>query len=84
MPAFGRPGARRGESACPRIRFASLAEIGIHVLFGARMAGCTTRETALSKMVLPSLEKVCYVWRGAGCGHGRGSAVAREKEHASG
>ncbi|MGH7779551.1 MAG: IS4 family transposase [Candidatus Binataceae bacterium] len=55
--AFGRPGASRGESAYPQIRFVSLAEIGTHVLFGTQMAGCTTSEIALSKMVLPSLEK---------------------------
>jgi hypothetical protein len=55
--AFGRPGASRGESAYPQIRFVSLAEIGTHVLFGTQMAGCTTSEIALSKAVLPSLEK---------------------------
>jgi hypothetical protein len=55
--AFGRPGASRGGSAYPQIRFVSLAEIGTHVLFGTQMAGCTTSEIALSKAVLPSLEK---------------------------
>ena len=55
--AFGRPGASRGESAYPQIRFVSLAEIGTHVLFGTKMAGCTTSEIALSKEVLSSLEK---------------------------
>lgn len=35
----------------------SLAEIGTHVLFGTRMAGCATSEIALSKEVLSSLEK---------------------------
>src|SRR5580658_7359614 len=55
--AFGRPGASRGESAYPQIRFVSLAEIGTHVLFGTQMAGCTTSEIALSKTVLPHLEK---------------------------
>jgi hypothetical protein len=55
--AFGRPGSSRGESAYPQIRFVSLAEIGTHVLFGSKMEGCTTSEIALSKAVLPSLEK---------------------------
>ncbi len=54
---FGRPGASRGESAYPQIRFVALAEIGAHVLFGTQMAGCTTSEIALSKTVLPHLEK---------------------------
>ena len=55
--AFGRPGSSRGKSAYPQIRFVSLAEIGTHVLFGTEMAGCTTSEIALSKMVLPHLNK---------------------------
>lgn len=55
--AFGRPGASRGESAYPQIRFVSLAEIGTHVLFGTRMEGCTTSEIALSKEVSSSLKK---------------------------
>ena len=55
--AFGRPGASRGESAFPQIRFVALAEIGTHVLFGTQMAGCTTSELALAKTVLPHLQK---------------------------
>ena len=55
--AFGRPGSSRGESGYPQIRFVSLAEIGTHVLFGTQMAGCGTSEIALSKAVLPHLEK---------------------------
>jgi hypothetical protein len=55
--AFGRPGASRGASAYPQIRFVSLAEIGTHVLFGTQMAGCTTSEIALSRTVLPRLER---------------------------
>ena len=34
--AFGRPGASRGSSAYPQIRFVSLVENGTHVLFGSR------------------------------------------------
>ena len=64
--AFGRPGASRGESAFPQIRFVSLAEIGTHVLFGTQMAGCTSSEIALSKDVLSSLAPgmLCLADRG--------------------
>ena len=53
--AFGRPGASRGTSAYPQIRFVALVENGTHVLFGSQMAGCATSEIALAKTVLPSL-----------------------------
>jgi hypothetical protein len=49
--AFGRPGAGRGESAYPQIRFVSLVENGTHVLFGTQMAACTISEIALTKDV---------------------------------
>ena len=39
-----RPGASRGHSAYPQIRFVSLVENGTHVLFGSRMAGYATGE----------------------------------------
>src|SRR5712691_3341759 len=35
--AFGRPGASRGSSAYPKIRFVGLLESGTHVLWAARM-----------------------------------------------
>src|SRR5712675_238475 len=54
--AFGRPGASRGSSAYPQIRFVSLVENGTHVLFGSQMAGCRTGEITLAKAVLPSLK----------------------------
>jgi hypothetical protein len=54
--AFGRPGASRGSSAFPQIRFVSLVENGTHVLFGTRMGPCTTSEIALAKDVLASLQ----------------------------
>ncbi len=38
--AFGHPGASRGESAFPQLRFVALVENGTHVLFGARLGGC--------------------------------------------
>jgi hypothetical protein len=54
--AFGRPGASRGRSAYPQIRFVSLVENGTHVLFGTQMASYATSEIALAKAVLPSLQ----------------------------
>jgi len=64
--AFGRPGASRGESAYPKIRFVSLVENGTHVLFGSRMADYATSEIALAKTVLSSLGKgmLCLADRG--------------------
>ena len=54
--AFGRPGASRGSSAYPQIRFVSLVENGTHVLFGTEMAGCSTGEITLTKSVLGQLK----------------------------
>jgi Insertion element 4 transposase N-terminal/Transposase DDE domain len=64
--AFGRPGASRGESAYPKIRFVSLVENGTHVLFGSRMADYATSEIELAKTVLPSLNQgmLCVADRG--------------------
>ena len=53
--AFSRPGASRGASAYPQIRFVSLVENGTHVLFGSQMDGYRTGEIALAKAVLPRL-----------------------------
>src|SRR5450432_4138218 len=63
---FGRPGASRGKSAYPQIRFVSLVENGTHVLFGSRMADYATSEVALAKDVLSSLCKgmLCLADRG--------------------
>ena len=55
--AFSRPGASRGSSAYPQIRFVSLVENGTHVLFGSKMGAYTTGETTLAKAVLPRLRK---------------------------
>ena len=55
--AFGRPGAGRGQSAYPQIRFVSLVENGTHVLFGTQMGGYNTSELALAKGVLPWLSQ---------------------------
>ena len=53
--AFGRPGASRGSSAYPQIRFVSLVENGTHVLFGSRMEGYGTGEVTLAKQVIEVL-----------------------------
>lgn len=55
--AFGRPGASRGSSAYPQIRFVSLVENGTHVLFGSQMEGYKTGEITLAKAVLARLER---------------------------
>jgi len=54
---FGRPGASRGTSAYPQLRFVALSEIGTHVLFGATMSDYRTGETTLARQVLPRLGK---------------------------
>jgi len=63
--AFGRPGASRGSSAYPQIRFVSLVENGTHVLFGSRMDGCGSGEVTLAGQVIGSLTKgmVCLADR---------------------
>jgi hypothetical protein len=53
--SFGSPGASRGESAFPQLRFVTLVENGTHVLFGARLGGCTDGETTLAHDVLAAL-----------------------------
>jgi hypothetical protein len=53
--AFGRPGASRGSSAYPQIRFVTLVENGTHVLFGSQMGAYGSGEITLAKQVLPGL-----------------------------
>lgn len=52
---FGRPGASRGESAFPQLRFVALVENGTHVLFGARLGGFADGETVLAHAALAAL-----------------------------
>src|SRR3954462_670482 len=52
---FGVPGASRGASAFPQLRFAALVENGTHVLFGARLGPYATGEITLAREVLASL-----------------------------
>ncbi len=53
--AFGRPGASRGSSAFPQIRFVALLENGTHVLWAARMDRYATDEITLAQDVVPAL-----------------------------
>jgi hypothetical protein len=53
--AFSRPGASRGASAYPQVRFVSLVENGTHVLFGSQMDSYRTGEITLAKAVLPRM-----------------------------
>ena len=53
--AFGYPGASRGESAFPQLRFVALVENGTHVLFGARLGGWADGETTLAHDVMLAL-----------------------------
>jgi len=55
--AFGRPGASRGSSAYPKIRFVGLLESGTHVLWAARMDPYKTDEITLATAVVPALRK---------------------------
>jgi hypothetical protein len=55
--AYGRPGASRGATAFPKIRFVALLENGTHVLWSARMADYATDELTLAQEVLPALEQ---------------------------
>jgi hypothetical protein len=55
--AFGRPGASRGSSAYPQVRFVALVESGTRVLFGSQMGAYGTGEIMLAKAVLPWLRK---------------------------
>jgi hypothetical protein len=53
--AFGRPGASRGSSVYPQIRFVSLVENGTHILFGTAIGGYATGEITLAKAALKRL-----------------------------
>ena len=52
---FGTPGASRGASAFPQLRFVALVENGTHVLFGAQLGRYTDSETTLAHQVLAAL-----------------------------
>jgi Insertion element 4 transposase N-terminal/Transposase DDE domain len=52
---FGLPGASRGESAFPQLRFVALVENGTHVLFGAQPGRYAEGETTLAQAGLAAL-----------------------------
>jgi hypothetical protein len=52
---FGVPGASRGESAFPQLRFVALVENGTQVLFGAQLGRYAEGETTLARAVLAAL-----------------------------
>jgi hypothetical protein len=55
--AFGRPGASRGSSAYPKIRFVALLENGTHVLWAAQVDKYATDEITLAHAVVPALKE---------------------------
>ena len=55
--AFGRPGASRGSSAYPKIRFVGLLENGTHVLWAAQVDRYAQDEITLAHAVVPGLKK---------------------------
>jgi hypothetical protein len=61
--AFGRPGASRGSSAFPKIRFVALLENGTHVLWAAHMDQYATDELTLAEKVILLSAKECCAWR---------------------
>jgi hypothetical protein len=54
--AFGLPGASRGDSAYPQLRFVSLLENGTHVLFASRQGPYATGEITLAREVWKALQ----------------------------
>jgi len=54
--AFGLPGASRGASAYPQLRFVSLLENGTQILFAARPGPCRTGEITLANEVIPAFQ----------------------------
>jgi len=52
---FGRPGASRGKSGFPQLRFVSLVESGTHVLFGAEQGPYAVSEIELARSVVKRL-----------------------------
>jgi hypothetical protein len=63
---FGRPGASRGRSGFPQMRFVCLAEIGTRILFGAQPGPSDVGERTLATRVVTRLESgmLCLADRG--------------------
>jgi len=52
---FGYPSGKDGDGAFPQARFAALAELGTHVIFGARVAPFAASEIALAHEIVAGL-----------------------------
>jgi len=63
---FGRPGASRGKSGFPQLRFVTLVENGTHILFGAQVGAYRKSEAQLAQEVLNQLQSdmLCLADRG--------------------
>jgi len=55
--AFGKPGASRGQSGFPQLRFVSVVENGTHALFGTALGAYRQGEVSLAAAVVLHLEK---------------------------
>jgi len=53
--AFGKPGASRGQSGFPQLRFVSVVENGTHALFGTALGAYRQGEVTLAEQVVPNL-----------------------------
>src|SRR4051812_9618508 len=80
--AFGMPGASRGASAFPQLRFVALVENGTHVLFGAQLGRYDAGETTLAHAVAVSCRSAVLRPRAlaSGGGHRGRSALAGEAQ----
>lgn len=89
--AFGWPGAGRGVSVFPQLRFVSLGENGTCVLFGMQMGGYRSGETTLSQARAAGAARRDAVLLGqravlwlrllvSGAGYGGRSALATEDQ----
>ena len=58
---FGYPGASRGETAFPQMRFVALAECGTHVLLNAVPGGYRDSELKLAQSVIPHVDATMLV-----------------------
>ena len=60
--SFGRPGASRGNSAYPQIRFVALLENGTHVLFGSQLDVYEAGEITLANGCCRACARACCAW----------------------
>ncbi len=78
--AFGRPGASRGRSGYPQLRFVALLENGTHVLFATEMGGYGRGESTLDGVVAELGPESCVwptgIFSATLCGSGPKKAAA--------